>query len=426
MWVIGEPGPDVDLEVGQRVEHGSDTNAGLAVAVQVGAHRLAVAVEMAGDGRDRPAPFLQRVGFHVFSLCEHGERGSFDLVGIRTASVDGAPPQLVDLAVVHPAAQGWGISVIRSGELPVIGGNGDDESDGGRCVHLPRNHVARHQSAARKQQDLVFDHPVPGPRCGARGMGCCWRGRGRGRRCPTGRPGKRSLAHHLPAFEKVPSGATYAAREGDVVVWVSLRPAGLTAHQIHRSRPSPDFNAPKHSTTPPAPAEVTDERNQRAPSEPLGGSPPSPRTAVAAHSMVYTAPGALRAAWPSRPSTSSVPSSPPSSTTSPSTPRPVPDDASTPDACRRHLARLATRTPPPQVAGFVAHRPRFCAAGDECSVRRSLANCGVKHAPAHSSLGSIPWGRPRVHTSSNLALALRWRSKNAPIRSARSRAAVAS
>src|SRR5215207_6196289 len=44
-----------------------------------------------------------------------------DLVGVRTASVDGAPPRLVDLAVVHPASQGWGISVIRSGESPVIG-----------------------------------------------------------------------------------------------------------------------------------------------------------------------------------------------------------------------------------------------------------------------------------------------------------------
>jgi hypothetical protein len=104
--VIGEPGPDVDLEVDQRIIDDSDTNAGLAVAVQIGPHRLAVALEMAGDGRDRPAPFLQRVGFHVFSLCEHGERGSFELVGVRTASVDGAPPQLVDLAVAHPALQG--------------------------------------------------------------------------------------------------------------------------------------------------------------------------------------------------------------------------------------------------------------------------------------------------------------------------------
>jgi hypothetical protein len=52
---------------------------------------------MASDGRDRPTPFPQRMGFHVFSLCEHGERGSFELVGVRTASLDGAPPQPVDL-----------------------------------------------------------------------------------------------------------------------------------------------------------------------------------------------------------------------------------------------------------------------------------------------------------------------------------------
>ena len=75
---------------------GPDT--GLAVAVQIGADRLAVALEMAGDGRDRPAPFLQRVGFHVFSLCEHGSGAPSMLVGVRTASVDGAPPRLVDPA----------------------------------------------------------------------------------------------------------------------------------------------------------------------------------------------------------------------------------------------------------------------------------------------------------------------------------------
>src|SRR5829696_5062749 len=41
-----------------------------------------------------------------------------------TASVDGAPPRLVDLLQGHPAAHNWGISVIRSGESPVIAPKG--------------------------------------------------------------------------------------------------------------------------------------------------------------------------------------------------------------------------------------------------------------------------------------------------------------
>src|SRR5207244_486235 len=35
----------------------------------------------------------------------------------------GSPTQTLDPPVVHPAAQGWGDSVINSGEFPVIGGN---------------------------------------------------------------------------------------------------------------------------------------------------------------------------------------------------------------------------------------------------------------------------------------------------------------
>jgi hypothetical protein len=56
MWVIAEPGPDVALEVGQRVRHRGHPGARLTVAVQVRADRLAVTLQMAGDGRDRPAP----------------------------------------------------------------------------------------------------------------------------------------------------------------------------------------------------------------------------------------------------------------------------------------------------------------------------------------------------------------------------------
>jgi hypothetical protein len=47
--------------------------------------------------------------------------GSFGLDGVRTASFEGVPLPLVDRScVVRPGPQGWGISVIESGEFPVI------------------------------------------------------------------------------------------------------------------------------------------------------------------------------------------------------------------------------------------------------------------------------------------------------------------
>jgi len=96
MRIVNETGPDIPLERGEWINRDRNTNTGLSLAVQMRADRLTVPLEMAGDRRDRPAPFPQRMGFHVFSLCEHGERGSFGLVGVRTASLDGAPPQPVD------------------------------------------------------------------------------------------------------------------------------------------------------------------------------------------------------------------------------------------------------------------------------------------------------------------------------------------
>jgi hypothetical protein len=65
--VVGEPGDDVGAVIGQGVGAGGATNAGNPLAGQVGAHRLAVTPEMAGDGRDGPPPFGQSICFHVFS-----------------------------------------------------------------------------------------------------------------------------------------------------------------------------------------------------------------------------------------------------------------------------------------------------------------------------------------------------------------------
>jgi hypothetical protein len=56
MAVIGESGPKVGHEPLQRIRHRRRTDARLAVAVEVGADRLAIVTEMTGDGRDRPPP----------------------------------------------------------------------------------------------------------------------------------------------------------------------------------------------------------------------------------------------------------------------------------------------------------------------------------------------------------------------------------
>jgi hypothetical protein len=71
--VVAEPGPDVLLEVGQRIGNvGPGTNPGHPFAVQIRPDRLSVTAQMAGDGRDRPSPLSQSMSFHVFSSCEHG------------------------------------------------------------------------------------------------------------------------------------------------------------------------------------------------------------------------------------------------------------------------------------------------------------------------------------------------------------------
>ena len=85
------------------------------IAVQVGPDRLAVPAEVSGDGRDRPAPFVQCMCFHVFPMCEHAERVPFELVLLgRLSASKGAQPRWW---MVQPTRTGWGISVIEGGEF---------------------------------------------------------------------------------------------------------------------------------------------------------------------------------------------------------------------------------------------------------------------------------------------------------------------
>jgi hypothetical protein len=65
--VVVEAGNDIGPVVGEGVGAGWATNARHPLTGQIGAHRLAVTPEMAGDGRDGPPPFGQSISFHVFS-----------------------------------------------------------------------------------------------------------------------------------------------------------------------------------------------------------------------------------------------------------------------------------------------------------------------------------------------------------------------
>jgi hypothetical protein len=48
------------------------------------------------------------------------ESGLLRAEGLGAVSIEGVPLLLVDLDTAHPNAQGWGVSVIESGEFPVI------------------------------------------------------------------------------------------------------------------------------------------------------------------------------------------------------------------------------------------------------------------------------------------------------------------
>src|SRR5581483_4527318 len=85
------------------------------VPVDVGPDRLSIPTEVPGDRRDRPAPLLECMCFHVFPMCEHAERvlPSSWLLG-RCQLRRGAQPRGW---MVSSPGSGWGIAVIEGGEI---------------------------------------------------------------------------------------------------------------------------------------------------------------------------------------------------------------------------------------------------------------------------------------------------------------------
>jgi hypothetical protein len=72
MRVLDEAFAAVVDEHVERIDTAGATDISDSVAGQIGADRLAVAAEMTGDRRDRPASPVERVCVHIFLPCEHG------------------------------------------------------------------------------------------------------------------------------------------------------------------------------------------------------------------------------------------------------------------------------------------------------------------------------------------------------------------
>src|SRR5665213_139214 len=89
--IVNEPGPDIRLERRQRIGRRRHPPSRHTFAIQIRADRLRVSFQMAGDRRDRPAPFPQCVHFHVFSLCEHWRRDSFGPAAWSPSASKGSP-----------------------------------------------------------------------------------------------------------------------------------------------------------------------------------------------------------------------------------------------------------------------------------------------------------------------------------------------
>src|SRR5450759_5371371 len=90
MGIVDEAGCQIWRERFERIGDPGSADAGRPIAADIGADRLAVAPEVAGDGRDRPASPGECVDLHVVSLCEH-RRGLLRGCGFDTVSIGWGP-----------------------------------------------------------------------------------------------------------------------------------------------------------------------------------------------------------------------------------------------------------------------------------------------------------------------------------------------
>jgi hypothetical protein len=111
MPVVDEAGCEIANKRFERIRSGLPADAGLPLAGNIGADRLAVAPEVAGDGRDRPTPSCECVDLHVFSLCEH-RPGPLPCFGVEHRQHRLGPCPVVDQTVTNGP-----IRLLRPGEI---------------------------------------------------------------------------------------------------------------------------------------------------------------------------------------------------------------------------------------------------------------------------------------------------------------------
>src|SRR5690606_34838859 len=111
MMIIGQPLDHIRLEPVERIQPGRLANPHFLLPSQIRPHCLTVAACVAGNGRDRPSPLLQRMNLHIFLRCQHpGWLLSVSLV-VADSKPGGEPPSSPvsrDWRVGNISQQVWG------------------------------------------------------------------------------------------------------------------------------------------------------------------------------------------------------------------------------------------------------------------------------------------------------------------------------
>ena len=90
--ILGQPLTNIRFEPVERIPLRRSPLPEGPLTRKVSSYCLSVSSQMAGNSRDRPSPFPQRVYFHVFLLCQHQRWGSLSsLPDLTPSSLERTP-----------------------------------------------------------------------------------------------------------------------------------------------------------------------------------------------------------------------------------------------------------------------------------------------------------------------------------------------